>query len=227
MFHNLGNLAIVSLLVLAGCKGDQGTLPVNAEPNNATTGTNNATSGTNNVAPGGLQVLASKNPRVRFKGGERWANQLGRGLELDRAELCQEFGQYDCAADVHFIALGGVEPYNLRIDEPLPTAPLTAPIAVERIALSACAERAERDVANPATASIFKELSDEPSTEDIHAMAGRLYQRLMSRDAEPAELIEFETYWQELAAESGVDLQREWATYTCFAVASSIEMLFY
>jgi len=219
-------MALAAVLLFAGCDSDKGE-PLNAAQNNAMV--NNATTGpTNNMGPGsGLQILPSESPRVRFKGGERWANQLARGLELERSELCREFGQYDCARDVHFIALGGVEPYTLRIDEPLPSAPITAPIAVERIALSACAERADRDVSSPAEAVVFKEMSAEPTAEDLGAMANRLYQLLMSRDAEPDELAEFETYWQELAAEEGVDLEREWATYTCFALASSTEMLFY
>lgn len=222
MFRNFSVIAICACFAFAGCKDDQAANNTNGEPNNGTTNTTN-----NTTAPGGLKVVASKNPRVRFKGGERWANQLGRALDLERAELCREFGQYDCASEVHFIALGGVEPYRLRIDEALPNAPITAPIAVERIALSACSERADRDIATPAEAVIFKELSDEPSSEDLTAMTSRLYQKLMSRDAEPDELAEFETYWAELAAEDGVELQREWATYACFALASSTEMLFY
>lgn len=226
MFHEPKYIILVALVALTGCKSDEGGGELNNVVVNNTVAPNN-TNTLDNSTPGGLQVLASKNPRVRFKGGERWANQLGRALDLDRSELCQEFGQYDCASDVHFIALGGVEPYRLRIQEPLPNAPLSAPIAVERIALSACSERAERDVESPADAVIYKELSAEPAPEDIQAMAGRLYQRLMSRDARPEELAEFETYWEELAAEDGVDLQREWATYTCFALASSTEMLFY
>lgn len=221
-------VAICSVLALAACKGDDTSVPTdndnNEAPNNEVVNNDNNPT---NAEPGGLQVLPSKNPTVKFKGGERWANQLARGLELERGELCNEFGQYDCASEVHFIALGGVEPYRLRIDEPLPSAPITAPIAVERIALSACAERADRDVDNPGEAAIFKELSDEPSNEDLDAMSNRLYQRLMSRDAEPDELAELQTYWQELSAETGVDVQREWAMYSCFALASSTEMLFY
>jgi len=211
----------LALSMFAACRGDeQGESPDNAESvaDNANTGTN---------AVSGLQVLPSTNPRVRFKGGERWTTQLARALELDRADLCNEFGQYDCASEVHFIALGGVEPYRLRIDDPLPNAPITAPIAVERIALSACGERASRDVANPAEAVLFQELSDEPSSEDFAAMGNRLYQTLLSRDAETEELAELEGFWTELGAEDGVDLPTEWATFACFALASSTEMLFY
>lgn len=217
MFRELMCIAIATSLLTA-CPGEK-----TETPDSTNNSTSNNTTGTN-AAVGGLQILASKSPRVKFKGGERWSRQLARGLELERDELCQELGQYDCARDVHFIALGGVEPYHLRIDDPLPKAPLTAPIAVERIALSACSRRAERDVESPADASLFREISADPSSEDLRAMGSRLYRRLLSRDAEPGELDELEAFWGEL---EGDEQATEWATLSCFAVASSTEMLFY
>lgn len=207
-------LLTIALLFLAACKGDTEGQD-NAEPNNTSANVGNS---------GGLQVLPSQSPRVKFKGGERWARQLSRALDLEEDALCKEFGAYDCAGEVHFIALGGVEPYKLGVREPLPTAPLTAPIAVERIALSACAERAERDLENPDDAVLFPEISDEPSAEDFNAMGSRLYRRILSRDAEPGELEELAGFWDEL---EGDDRPVEWATLTCFAVASSTESLFY
>lgn len=227
MFRKFAILALLATALVA-CRDEPTTTP----QNNGTQGTNNTigannTAGTNNTVAGGLQVLPSSNPRVRFKGGERWANQLGRALELERAELCREFGRYDCAGEVHFIALGGVEPYRLRIDEPLPSPPITAPIAVERIALSACAERVSRDAAAPADAVLFAELSESASVDDLQAIGNRLYRRMLSRDAEPQELAELVTFWEELRADGGPNPHVDWATLSCFALASSTEMLFY
>jgi len=224
-FQKTFALFAAALFVAAGCNRDSGGSDGSSNDggtHGTTTGTDGGTDG-----GGGLQVLPSRHPRVRFKGGARWSAQLARGLDLDRDAMCQELGLYDCASKVHKIALGGVEPYRLRIDDPLPAAPITAPIAVNRIALSACSKRAKMDTDDPDNASVFKELSAKPSSEDLRAMGNRLYQRLLSRDAEPGELDEFEQFWTDVQDEGPEKPQLQWATMSCFAVATSTEMLFY
>ncbi len=220
MFHKHTIILLALLMACAACD-DKAT-----STSNNTTNQNDA--GTQDMADRDavLQVLPSTKSRVRFKGGVRWTNQLARGLGLDRAQICKEFGEYDCAADVHFIALGGVEPYNLRINEPLPIAPLTAPIAVDRIALSACTTRADLDAATPADAVLFKELASAPDSAAMRAMGARLYQELLSRDAEPGELDELEAFWNDVQ-DAGAAAPAEWAAFSCYAVATSTEMLFY
>lgn len=222
MFHkHAASLLLALALACVACDDKVASTPTN---NDTDAGMDAAADAADRDAV--LQVLPSTKSRVRFKGGVRWTNQLARGLALDRAEICKEFGEYDCAADVHFIALGGVEPYNLRINEPLPIAPLTAPIAVDRIALSACTKRADLDAANGATAILFKELGSAPEPAALRAMGNRLYQELLSRDADPAELDELEAFWTEVQ-DAGADAPAEWASFACYAVATSTEMLFY
>lgn len=174
-------------------------------------------------------AVPSSRPRVQFKGGQRYATDLSEGLGLARLELCQELGRYDCVDQVHDITLGGVEPYKLRINKPLPVAPVTAPIAVDRVALSACDQRAERDFAAPEEAVIFGEVaSGAPDEAKYAAVSARLYERLLQREAEPAEVAALAGFVREVEEEVGAEAApREWATMSCFVVATSMEALFY
>src|SRR5262245_19853205 len=65
-------------------------------------------------------IVASSKARLRFKGGERYVELLSSGLAIPRAELCKELSLYDCAGEVHTIALGGVDAYENGIYEPMP-----------------------------------------------------------------------------------------------------------
>jgi hypothetical protein len=93
------------------------------------------------------QVAASRQARVKYKSGARYANDLAAALDLPREAVCRELGRYDCVDEVHRIVLGGVEPYTLGVREPLPSIAVTAPIAQDRVALAACTARIERDLA--------------------------------------------------------------------------------
>jgi hypothetical protein len=179
-------------------------------------------------APGEIAQPASSRARVKRKGPALLAADLGQALELPRAELCRELAGggspgTDCF-EAHDVLLGGVEPYRLRIDEPL-AATVAAPTAVDRIVLSACGERAARDFADPAGAMIFAEVAAAtPGVEARAAVAGRLYERLLARPARGDEIDAL----VELHAELGAAAQpREWAQLACYAVATTTEFLFY
>ena len=73
--------------------------------------------------------------------------------------MCLELSKYDCNNDAFRITLGGVEPQNMLMYQPLEQAAMTAPIAVDRVALHACIERVSRDQAEPATAILFRPVS--------------------------------------------------------------------
>ncbi|MCB9523753.1 MAG: hypothetical protein H6702_10320 [Myxococcales bacterium] len=175
-------------------------------------------------------IVASDKARVQFK-GPRWANDLAVGLNLPKRELCRELGQADCMDEVHHIALGGVEAYRLGVREALPVAPATAAIAAERIALSACIKRVDQDLADPAEAWIFGPLADASGLPDDAALlplAQALYDKLLRRDATPAEAQALVDFAAEVRADGATQAPaRDWAVLTCFAVASSLESLFY
>lgn len=176
------------------------------------------------------KLLASSRPRVNFKGGRRLGNDLSRALDLPRAELCKELSSYDCVEQVHQITLGGVEPYRLGINDPVPVAPVTAPIAVDRIALQACDRRAELDLsADAQSALIFGSLlvnAPEPSKEALGQAVDKLYDRLLQRDATQDERRALIDFWSNTKARSA-EPARDWATLSCFMIATSLEALFY
>ncbi|NVI97513.1 hypothetical protein HV824_05185 [Myxococcus sp. AM009] len=155
-------------------------------------------------------------------------------LDLPPAGLCNELGQYPCAAFVHTVTLGGVEPYQSGFYEPLPVTGVTTPIAVERMALAGCTQRVALDVSAPAAAVIFKGvgLDAQGRLEDragppVRAAIHALYQRGLQRDAEAEEV----DAWIQLAADidaaGSTRPGRDWMTAVCFAVLSSAESVFF
>lgn len=203
MFRDKLMVLLVMGAVVAACGGDDGS---DADPGNES-----------------LQDPSSK-ARVKFKTGIRIANDLSQALELDRDELCTELSVHDCF-EVHKIVLGGVEPYKLRVDEPLPSAPVAAPMAVERIALTACGERAQRDFDEPGRAALFADVVETSTPEALAAVANRLYERLLARAATAPETEALVGLYDELGERAARN--RTWAQLSCFAVATSTEFLFY
>jgi hypothetical protein len=172
-------------------------------------------------------VLESQKPRVRPKHGERFARDLASALELERSELCRELGRFDCVSEAHRITLGGVEPYRAGIDAPLSVAPVTAPIAYDRVALSACSTRVDRDFDAPGSAALFGPLASADSPAAREATSRMLYTRILRREAEPHEVQALGDLYAEVAAEVEEEPAREWAILSCFAVATTMEGLFY
>lgn len=150
--------------------------------------------------------------RVNFKGGTRYATLLSQGLSLDRDLLCQELGRYDCVRDVHRITLGGVDPYQLGVMESVTSLGVTAPIAVERVALRACLRRVKEDFDTPNLGKIFHRAPSEA--------IDTLYRRILQRRPESHET-------EALLALRGELSDRDWATASCLAVTTTMEALFY
>jgi hypothetical protein len=176
------------------------------------------------------QVAASRQARVKYKSGTRYANHLAAALDLQRDAVCRELGRYDCVDEVHRIVLGGVEPYTLGVREPLPSLGVTAPIAQDRVALAACTERIQRDLA--ATEPVFLTALDvaAPTPGELEAMAGRFYDRILRRAATPDEvsaLAQFHSTVTDEPSESGATATRDWAILSCFMVATTLESIFY
>ncbi|WP_428266648.1 hypothetical protein [Haliangium sp.] len=210
--------ALLAALLLAAC-GDPGD-PGMPDPSDPP-----ADPGPSDPPPPALVQPASTKARLQRKGPALLANDLARALALPRAELCRELGTYDCF-DTHSILLGGVEPYRLGVDEPITVPSVAAPMAVDRIALSACGERAARDLDDPDSAEIYVALDPAaPTTEALSGAAGRLYERLLARPAEVAEIDALVDLYAEL--EPSPEPARTWAQLACYAVATSTEHLFY
>lgn len=215
----LGALLIASL-TLAGCDESKQTAPTppDAGPDAAVEPEPEPPQG----------IVPSHKARVKFKGGERYARDLAAALDLPRDTLCRELGTYDCVGDVHRIALGGVEPYELGVDDPLPVAPVSAAIAIDRVALSACTARVDRDIETPADAALFGPLlTGDPADAGVReGIAADLVDRILRRDATPDEVAALAGLWSDLEADAD-DPARAWAQLSCFAVATMLESLFY
>lgn len=164
-------------------------------------------------------VVASKDPRLKFKGGRRLGIALGRALGLEPNELCRELGEFDCIEDAHRIALGGVEPYQLRFNRPLRTLPVTSLMAVERVVLSACTTAIGRDAS-------FEGRSPDTNKEELRPVVESFYRRLLQREVEAIEAKALLDFFDEVRAGSA-DPVRDWAVLACFAIGTSVEALFY
>lgn len=169
------------------------------------------------------QTVSSK-ARVVAKTGGVWGRDLANGLGLSEWELCSELGSYDCIQEAHLIALGGVEPEVLGIDQPLPNASVSAPIAVERVATQACTTRYTRDQAGPAV--IFGPVLEKDTRAHREQVAEALVRRLLAREPTKEEVGALADLHDDLESVSS-DLPRDWSVGACVVVATSTEALFY
>ena len=170
-------------------------------------------------------ATVSAKARVNAKSGSVWGRDLANGLGLQEWELCSELGAYDCISEAHRITLGGVEPTVLGIDEPLPNASVSAPIAVDRVATSACGLRFDRDKTGGA-AVIFGPVLKKDNDRARKDVADTLVRRLLAREPTKAELESLVALYDTLAPIS-TDLTRDGAVGMCVIVATSTEALFY
>jgi hypothetical protein len=206
--------ATIALLLLASCKhtaaGKDEEAPADVDSTD-----------------GALKVSAKGN--VRFKRNERLANDLAQALGLSVTELCKEFDAYDCATDVHKVALGGVDPYAIGLYEPAPDTGASTTIAVDRVVLAACDKRAKGDFAAPAQAQVFIGLSaaSTPDSAEASAAVTALYDRGLARAPTDAEREHLLQLFRDIAMTGTPAAAASWATLSCFAVLSSNEGLFY
>jgi hypothetical protein len=166
----------------------------------------------------------SAKARVMAKGGKVWGTDLANGLGLQAWDLCAELGTYDCLEDAHLVTLGGVDAANLGIDDPLPNASVSAPIAADRVAIAACAERYDRDVEGPAV--VFGPVLKGDTAGHREDVAKNLVQRLLGREPNDAEVDSLLALHDTLGSVSA-DLARDWSIGACVVVATSTEALFY
>jgi len=167
---------------------------------------------------------------VRFKGAARLRLELSRVLDLAPTELCKELGAYDCLG-IHTVVLGDPDAFFSGVYEPLPSTTSTSPLAVDRVVLSACSQRAALDLGGESV--IFADLPvddgalDADATE-VEQAINRLYQRGLGRNAKPSEIAHHRQLYLDVEASGSSRAPAEdWATLSCFATLTSMEFLFY
>lgn len=226
MLRNLALAAVVMALGVSGCAGCQ------PGGDDGGTGGSGGAGGGSADLDGGLAVSAKG--VVRFKRNVRLTVDFAQSLGLTTAEVCNELGLYPCTTMVHALNLGGVDPYGSGLYEPLPFSGVTTPIAVDRVALSACTTRVTRDLASPAFGVIYKlipldaagRIADLESAQ-VNLALDTLYQRTLLRDPTPEEKGHLKQLYADILASGKPDPGRSWMILSCFAVTTSVEYLFY
>ena len=102
--------------------------------------------------------------------------------------------------------------------------PRRSPPSASRSRRAQSASRAIK--ATPERASLFAEAARADDASARAIMGRRLYERLLARRPSEAEVEELTAFWSET---SGAPEARaaQWATMSCFALATSVEALFY
>ena len=183
------------------------------------------------ATPAKAAAGTSTDPKVKLRDGQRLLQDLSDGLQIPRDEICRELAKFDCANDAFRIVLGGVEPYDVRVLEPLDHASLAGPIAFDRVALHVCTSRVTKDIAEPAKALIYKPAASKGAATrawmDTTTVA--LYDRLLQRPATAAEKSEMADFYKTVSngRTDNAAIQKDWTVLSCFAVASSLESAFY
>lgn len=205
-------VALPALVLGCGKKGDDDSPATSATP--APTSTTQPTTA----------VATSRVQRVLPKPGEVWGRDLAAALALDEFELCRELGTSDCIREAHLVTLGGVEAERLGIDEPVANALVSAPIAFDRVAISACGERFDRDGGSDAV--LFGPVLDDDGAAARQTVSENLVRRLLARQPTQADIDALEGLHERLEPISD-DLTRDWSVGACVVVATSTEALFY
>ncbi len=172
------------------------------------------------------EVAASTRNHLVWKRQHALEQDLARGLELDPRQMCRELGQFDCVQQVHLMALGGHDPFGQARYEPAAQPLVTTSLAVDRLALSACARRVELDREDPVvfTGLDLDAQAPAPDSAAVERTVTTLYQRLLGREPTSGEV--------DVLAELVADAQRpisgaQFAQLSCFAVATTTEFLFF
>ncbi len=225
MKNSRGLVLCAALLGTIGCeRGLLGDAPgTDQQPGGDAPGGGQTPPGGDPTDPG--EPTASANRTVVWKRYRAFEQDLTRGLDLTPAELCAELGSLNCVNSVHLASLGGHDPFTqgreTSLDEPV----LTTPVAVDRVVLSACIARIDRDATG--VPSVFTHYSlggnatGSPAERDlVDAQNRTLYQRLLARDPIEAELAVLADLV--VAGRSFRDI----AIASCYAIGTSAEFIF-
>jgi hypothetical protein len=180
------------------------------------------------------------NNSITYKNYRIIENDISRILELPKDKLCVEEVIIDeierevsCLEKAHSLSLKGTNPYDLGVYKAAYTSAPTSPIAMERVALSACYERMHRDLvmgeavlfANLPLTSNY-ELYD-PAHESVALVITKLANDAWLRNPDQEEIDGFIQLYNDIKALQSPNPAKEWAQLTCYVVLTSIEFLLY
>lgn len=173
----------------------------------------------------GEPVTQSTRAQLMWKRNVALERDIVRALELAPDEVCTELGMASCTRDVHHVALGGPAPFSLGLHKALPTPMLSTAVVVDRVILSACSNRVDKDLEGDPVVFTALDLdaaaAPDADDEAFVATVTTLYQRFLSRNPTDEEVsVLGELVEEEMTA-------KELAILACYAVGSTTEFLFY
>ena len=171
----------------------------------------------------------STQARLNWKRAATLERDLAAALELSPQELCTGPEGAPCISQLYLVALGGNDPFEASIYNPVDSPLVTTPVAVDRVMFSACARRAALDAESGAPV-VFGALelggmAPEPDSEAVLQTATTLFRRFIGRDPLPVEVEIVGRLTQSEAGER-VDAS-SFATTACYAVGSTTEFFFF
>lgn len=173
------------------------------------------------AGPRDCESVAQAPPEsLRWRRYDLLLGSLGRALSLSRDELCVELGTIPCA-ELHQVALGGNNPFEQTMYEPV-SAPLPlTPLVIDRVVLSACTNRVAADrVGEPVVFTAIDLTAESVESEDsaVRSQIRELFRRLHGREPTDPEI-------EVVAGLADGSTGQDFATLACFAIASTTEMV--
>jgi hypothetical protein len=176
--------------------------------------------------------LVSAKSKLKQKRAHLLRNSLAKILAMPPQQLCLELGRLPCTDVVHQVSLGEMDAYGKAQYEYSEHTPVTAPISLDRLVLSACSTRASLDIINTKQAVIFKDLDLSPDgriarDDAFYQAIERLYHRALLREPKPREVQLLEQLYIDIYEREPIGAARNWALLSCYTVLSSVEFVFY
>lgn len=181
-----------------------------------------------------LEIEGSDCATVRRVTLVDWLMAGGMDREQAEAECALLQGHASCVDDtyidlyspigVHVSALGGASPFLGEQYRGLAGPLVTTPLALDRMVLSACGERAALDAQGSAEVFVDLDLAADvdPSSASVETTIVDLYRRLLARDPEASEVGVVAAIAD---AEPPVSGER-FAQLACYAIATTAEFCF-
>jgi hypothetical protein len=183
-------------------------------------------------SPAPVETLTLAPTDLQFKSVRILSQELSLGLGIPASELCFELETESCLGSVHKVALLGVEAFLSDAYSAFKETQDATAAALDRVALSACAERARRDIAG-SDDGIFSALAvvngriENLSAPSTQASIEALYLNLLRRKPSQTESAELSDLYGEIVSNGSAAPAQDWATLSCFTVATSSEFIFY
>lgn len=217
MFHSIAKGIIACSILVSACTDSTRSVQTEASS-----------------VPAGLSLQSAASPKadVKRKRADLLRNSLAKILVLHPQGLCLELGRLPCADLVHKVSLGGMNAYgNAQYRYPDQVS-ATSSMSLDRLVLSACIQRAQLDLINPAQGIIFKdiELSADGRLVKNDAVSNSiqtLYHRAFLRDATSSEVENLLQFYEAIYAEQPIGVARNWMVLSCYSVLTSVEAAFH